>query len=80
MSATKWDRNVLGHSMDEISNLTQKLLFAHGVLSKDMCASVNDNTNSAILAGQYIVGNDKTGKCEMHKAKLILKHATGLYT
>ena len=69
-----------GHSMEEISNLTWKLLFAYGFVSKDLCTSVNDNTNSAILAGKYLVGNDKTGKCEMHKAELILKHATGLAT
>ena len=66
--------------MSLCSNLTQKLLFAYGFSSKDLCASVNDNTNSAILEGKYIVGNNKTGKCEMCKAELILKHATGLAT
>ena len=69
-----------GHSIDEISYLTWKLLFVYGFSSKDLCTSVNHNTNRAILAGQYIVGNDKAGKSEMHKAKLILKHATGLAT
>ena len=69
-----------GHSEGEISNHTQKVLFAYGFLSKDLCTSINDNTNSAILAGKYIVGNDKAGKCEMHKAELIWKHATSLAT
>ena len=63
-----------------MSNLTQNLLFAYGFSSKDLCTSVNDNTNSGILAGKYIVSNNKTGICEMHKAELILKHATGLAT
>ena len=66
--------------MDKISNLTWKLLFVDGCLSKDLGASVNDNTNSAILTGKYIVGNNKAGKHEMHKAESILKHATSLAT
>ena len=69
---------MMGHSVEEISNLAQKLLFAYGFLSKDLCTSINNKTNSVILAGKYIVGAKRTGKCEMHKAILSLKHVTGL--
>ena len=37
--------------MSEISNHTQKLLFAYGFSSKDLCASVNDNTNVPFKQG-----------------------------
>ena len=39
---------------------------------------MNDNTSAAILAGKYITGHEHGGKCDMHRADLIIKHATGL--
>ena len=68
-----------GHAATDVANLTDHLLLSVGLTSKDLCAAVNDNTSAAVLAGKYIIGNpDKAGKCNMHKAELILKHATGL--
>ena len=68
-----------GHAATDVANLTDSLLLSVGLSTADLCAAVNDNTSSAVLAGKYIIGNpDKTGKCDMHKAELVLKHATGL--
>ena len=72
---------IRGHTAADVSKLTHALLNAVGFSQSDLCASVNDNTASAVLAGKYIVGTPRTGKggkCDMHKAELILKHATGL--
>ena len=44
----------------------------------DLFGTVNDNTNSAVLAGKYILNHRGEGKCDMHITDLILKHATGL--
>ena len=52
--------------------------FAFRFTQKDLCATINDNISSAILAMKYIDGTNIVGNCKMHKAKLILKHATGL--
>ena len=68
-----------GHAATDVANLTDVLLLGVGITTGDLSASVNDNTTAAVLAGKYIVGQkDKTGKCDMHKAELVLKHATGL--
>ena len=69
-----------GHAATDVANLTDALLLGVGVTTADLCASVNDNTTAAVLAGKYIVGNPEKdgGKCDVHKAKLVLKHATGL--
>jgi hypothetical protein len=53
-------------------------MVAYGFTKTDLCASVNDNTNGAIFASKYFTGHAKGGKCDMYKADLILKHATGL--
>ena len=40
--------------------------------------SVQADTDSAVLAGKYILNHRREGKCDMHITSLILKHATGL--
>ena len=72
--------NTNGHTAEQVANITHKLMMTFGFTQKDLCASVNDNTNAAVLAGKYIVGTDNKGKCDMHKADLIVKHATGIAT
>ena len=67
-----------GHTASQVARHTEGLLNTVGFTKDDLLASVNDNTNSAVLAGKYIIGQDRAGKCEMHKAELIIKHATGL--
>ena len=67
-----------GHTAQQVATHTLKILHSVGFTRKDLCASVNDNTNSAVLAGKYILGNKTGGKCDMHRAELILKHATGI--
>ena len=67
-----------GHAATDVANLTETLRLSVTLTKKDLCASVNDNTMAAVLAGKYIVGTDRAGKCDMHKAELVLKHATGL--
>jgi hypothetical protein len=69
-----------GHTALQVCDHTHKLLAAFGWSQADLSASVNDNTAAAVLAGKYIVGTTKGGYCSMHKAELILKHATGLAT
>jgi hypothetical protein len=69
-----------GHTAQQVCDLTWSIMVAFGFHQSDLCASVNDNTNGAILASKYITGMDRGGKCDMHKADLILKHATGLCT
>ena len=76
---------IQGHSAADVAKLTHALLNQVGFSQSDLCASVNDNTASAVLAGKYILGirrhgsgSGSKGKCDMHKAELILKHATGL--
>lgn len=72
--------NTHGHTAREVSDHTIKLMRAFGLSQSDLSASVNDNTGAAVLAGKYIVDTKATGQCSMHKAELILKHATGLCT
>ena len=67
-----------GHTAKQVADHTSSILNAVGFTQQDLSASVNDNTNSAVLAGKYIVGNKTGGKCDMHRAELILKHSTGL--
>ena len=67
-----------GHTAAQVATHTLKILTTVGITQSDLSSSVNDNTNSAVLAGKYIVGNQTGGKCDMHRAELILKHATGL--
>ena len=67
-----------GHTAVQVARLTHSLLQTVGFHKSDLCSSVNDNTASAVLAGKYITGSSNVGKCDMHKAELVLKHATGL--
>ncbi|KAL7558739.1 hypothetical protein ACA910_010895 [Epithemia clementina (nom. ined.)] len=69
---------VSGHTAAQVSAITKQIITTYGMDSSDLSAAVNDNTNSAVLASKYITG--RGGKCDMHKAELILKHATGLCT
>ena len=66
-----------GHSAAQVADHTETILNQVGFTRLDLCASINDNTNSAVLAGKYITGMEQGGKCDMHRAELILKHATG---
>ena len=66
-----------GHTACQIADHTESLLHQVGFTSLDLFTSINDSTNSGVLAGKYIIGQNKAGKCNMHRAKLILKHATG---
>ena len=67
-----------GHTAVQVAKLTHSLLQTVGFHKTDLCSSVNDNTASAVLAGKYITSSSAVGKCDMHKAELVLKHATGL--
>ena len=67
-----------GHSAAQVSAMMKSLMVSFGFSSKDLFHSVNDNTNSAVLAGKYILEHQGQGKCDMHKTDLVLKHATGL--
>ena len=67
-----------GHTAKQVAAHTMKILHSVGFTQRDLCSSVNDNTNSAVLAGKYILGNNTGGKCDMHRSELILKHATGI--
>ena len=69
---------VKGHSAAQVSAMMKSLMVSFGFSSKDLFHSVNDNTNSAMLAGKYILEHQGQGKCDMHKTDLVLKHATGL--
>ena len=67
-----------GHSAAQVCAMTKSLMVSFGFSSKALFHSVNDNTNSAVLAGKYILEHRGEGKCDMHKTDLVLKHATGL--
>ena len=67
-----------GHTAVQVATYTEGLMVMVGFQHKDLCASVNDNTNSAVLAREYIIGQSKGGKCNMHHAELILEHAADL--
>ena len=69
----------LGHTAHQVCDLSVALLSCFGVQADtDLFGTVNDNTNSAVLAGKYILNHQGEGKCDMHITDLILKHATGL--
>jgi hypothetical protein len=72
--------HVHAHDAALISDITLKLMHTFGFSSVYVNATVNDNTNSAILASKYISGTNEGGKCDMHRAELMIKHATGLAT
>ena len=44
-----------GHSAAQVCAMTKSLMVSFGFSSKDLFHSVNDNTNSAVLAGKYIL-------------------------
>ena len=68
-----------GHTAHQVCDLSVALLSCFGVQADtDLFSTVNDNTNSAVLAGKYILSHRGEGKCNMHITDLILKHATGL--
>ena len=67
-----------GHNAQQVAEVTHNLMLSFGFSQADLSASVNDNTNSAVLAGKYILGTTNAGKCDMHKAELVVKHATGI--
>ena len=68
-----------GHTARQVCDLSVALLSCFGVKpDTDLFGTVNDNTNSAVLAGKYILNHRGEGKCDMHITDLILKHATGL--
>ena len=43
-----------GHSAAQVCEMTKSLMVSFGFSSKNLFHSVNDNTNSAVLAGKYI--------------------------
>ena len=55
---------VKGHSAAQVCAMTKSLMVSFGFSSKDLFHSVNDNTNSAMLAGKYILEHRGQGKCE----------------
>ena len=68
-----------GHTARQVCNLSVALLSCFGVQpDTDWFGTVNDNTNSAVLAGKYTLNHRGEGKYDMHITDLILKHATGL--
>ena len=68
-----------GHTACQVCDLSVALLSFFGVQADtDLFRTVNDNTNSTVLAGKYILNHQGEGKCDMHITDLILKHATGL--
>ena len=67
-----------GHTARQVCDLSVALLSCFGVeADTDLFSTVNDNTNSAVLAGKYILNHRGEGKCDMHITDLILKHITG---
>jgi hypothetical protein len=69
---------ISGHTAQQVSDLTWILMSGIGFHQSDLLKSVNDNTLAAVLASKYITGLEEGGKCDMHKADLVIKHATGL--
>ena len=68
-----------GHTAHQVCDLSVALLSCFGVeADTDLFSTVNDNTNSTVLAGKYILNHQGEGQCDMHITDLILKHATGL--
>ena len=68
-----------GHIARQVCDLSVALLSCFGVQADtDLFGTVNDNTNSTVLAGKYILNHQGEGKCDMHITDLIFEHATGL--
>ena len=68
-----------GYTAHQVCDLSVALLSCFGVQADtDLLGTVNDNTNSAVLAGKYILNHRVERKCSMHITDLILKHTTGL--
>ena len=68
-----------GHTACQVCDLSVALLSCFGVQADtDLFSTVNDSTNSTVLAGKYILNHRGEGKCHMHITDLILKHTTGL--
>ena len=68
-----------GHTTHQVCDLSVALLSYFGVQADtDLFGTVNDNTNSAVLAGIYILNHQGEAKCDMHITDLIFKHVTGL--
>ena len=68
-----------GHTAHQVCDLSVALLSCFGVRADtDLFGTVNDNTNSAVLAGKYILNHQGEGKYNMHITDIILKHVTGL--
>ena len=68
-----------GHTTCQVCDLSVALLSCFGVQADtDLFGTVNDNTNSAVLARKYILNRQGESKCDMHITDLILKHTTGL--
>ena len=68
-----------GHTARQVCDLSVALLSCFSVQADtDLFSTVNDNTNSAVLAGKNILNHRGEGKCDMHITDLILKHTTGL--
>ena len=68
-----------GHTTHQVCDLSVALLSCFGVQADtDLFGTVNNNTNSAVLAEKYILNHRGQGKINMHITDLILKHATGL--
>ena len=68
-----------GQTTCQVCDLSVALLSCFGVQADtDLFGTVNNNTNSTVLAGKYILNHRGEGKWDMHITDLILKHATGL--
>ena len=68
-----------GHTARQVCDVSVALLSCFGVQADtDLFGTVNNNTNSTVLAGKYILNHQGEGKCDMHITDLILKHTTGL--
>ena len=56
-----------GHTARQVCDLSVALLSCFGVQADtDLFGTVNDNTNSTVLAGKYILNHQGEGKCDMH--------------
>jgi hypothetical protein len=69
--------NTASKKADQVCAEALKVLSRYGIHQTDLYRPVNDNTNCALKAGRLIVNTEISGKCGMHEADLITKHATG---
>jgi hypothetical protein len=53
---------VEGHGTQQVAEITLKLMHAFGFSQANLNATVNDNTNLAILAGKYLLGKNTGGQ------------------